>query len=70
MLATYCKPTVHAMCETCYWASNTKRPHRVPHGNRLNETCCFCGSETESGIYKEGKPETFPCKGEHEKPQR
>jgi hypothetical protein len=30
------------------------------------ESCCYCGETTTSGIYQRDDPATVPCGGRHE----
>lgn len=55
----------HPMCDTCWNKKNAgAKPARIPA--REIEVCCFCGRNTESGIYVRYNPQLLACKGEHE----
>ena len=56
---------VHAVCDSCWKASDSREPHRVV--KIVPENCCFCGEETRSGIYVRLDPANpkLRCQGEH-----
>jgi hypothetical protein len=41
-------------------------PTRFKEEMRFVETCCWCGQENESGIYRRENPETLACGGRHD----
>ena len=47
----------HAICETCWFKKN---PGRIPTKltQAEQETCCYCGQPTTSGIYLRDNPKT------------
>lgn len=54
----------HAICDDCYlirWPD--RQPIRLV--NVQLENCCFCGHETDSGIYTREDPENTQCRGNH-----
>lgn len=58
----------HAICGRCFvdqWGS--KRPARIVEGER--EICCFCGADTDAGIYVRRDPKETPCQGGRGVPQ-
>lgn len=58
----------HAICRRCFvdqWGS--KSPARIVEGER--EICCFCGADTDAGIYVERDPKDTPCQGGRSIPQ-
>lgn len=58
----------HAICSRC-WATQwgSKRPSRLIEGE--TEICCFCGADTEAGIYVTRDPKDTPCQGGRGVPQ-
>lgn len=54
---TWNQPT----CDSC-WAAQfgSREPRRMPEDVREVETCSYCGSQTESGIYRRDDPRTVP----------
>lgn len=55
----------HPICDACY--SLKEGFDRVPVRviDTEPEWCCFCGDETEDGIYYRSDPATTPCHGIH-----
>ncbi|MGH9042659.1 MAG: hypothetical protein ACRDZ3_20785 [Acidimicrobiia bacterium] len=52
----------HAMCPRCWGAEwGARQPARVDEGTP--EICCFCGADTDSGIYVRRDPAVTPCQG-------
>jgi len=49
----------HAICRKCYEKHEPGRaPVRVPpEAGAAPETCCFCGSDSEGGIYYRAHPD-------------
>ena len=55
----------HPMCEECWDERNSDRsPYAVLDADL--EMCCWCGRETQSGIYVREDPERLRCLGAHE----
>lgn len=58
----------HAICSRCWlkhWGS--RRPTRLVEGEA--EICCFCGADTDAGIYVRRDPKETPCQGGRGVPQ-
>lgn len=55
----------HPICELCWLATN---PDREPYRLKLTEleTCCWCGMETEGGIYVRHDPKLLMRCGGHQ----
>ena len=53
----------HAICDNC-WVEGNPVEYPVRLVQPVRERCCFCGDETESGIYVREDPKTAPCRGE------
>jgi hypothetical protein len=52
----------HAICPRCWtreWGAKT--PARLVEGE--TEICCFCGVDTDAGIYVRRDPRETPCQG-------
>lgn len=57
----------HPMCAYCWLATNPGRqPMRLSEEVRNIERCCWCGQETESGIYVRHNPAKLPNHRAHE----
>lgn len=58
---------VHSTCTTCWNAQNPDRVAVRLHDAKP-ETCCFCGSTHQSGIYVRHDPTspTLKCGGRHD----
>jgi hypothetical protein len=57
-------PFTHALCEACYeWLEPGREPVMITPPEQ--ETCCWCGKPTTSGIYYRAEPERMVCKGKH-----
>jgi hypothetical protein len=56
----------HLLCEQCYaYMEPGKKPVKVPPAHRDGpQPCCWCGKETNSGIYYRRDPLGSPCLGE------
>jgi hypothetical protein len=52
----------HAMCPEC-WAGEWGAKQPVRSSERPAEICCFCGADTDAGIYLTRDPRTTPCQG-------
>lgn len=54
----------HPICELCW---HLREPNRVPVRikDAQKESCCFCGTATQSGIYVRQDPKTTLCRGTH-----
>lgn len=53
----------HAVCENCWRSLN---PYQEPHrglGVNEPERCCYCGTVTQSGIYRREDPLLVDCQG-------
>jgi hypothetical protein len=57
-------PFTHAICERCYRLKYPSRslPDRL-HFNAV-ERCCFCNTDTRSGIYIRHAPLNLSCRGQ------
>ena len=55
----------HRMCDKCWYKSYKRDPVRVR--NDMIGKCCFCGNDTESGIYVRHDPRDLGCEENHEK---
>lgn len=56
----------HASCLACYHVKYPgKWPPRAKAEVRETETCCYCGTQTVSGIYVRDDPNTLKCGGKH-----
>lgn len=59
----------HAICDECYETESEKddalpeKPVRLRYPSK--EDCCFCGQQTESGIYIRKDPAQVKCGGSH-----
>jgi len=54
----------HSICLIC-WENN--QPGREPVTVKCGkEVCCFCGRDTEDGIYIREDPKELRCQGKHE----
>jgi hypothetical protein len=57
-------PAMHAICAPCLIAQH---PGTIPVGvpDPATEVCCWCGSDTDHGIYLGRQPQDVPCHGSH-----
>jgi hypothetical protein len=46
------------MCASCW---NERRVTKAVEGNAESESCCWCGSDTTSGIWVRNDPEKLSC---------
>jgi hypothetical protein len=53
------------MCEICWLLLNPNHPPITVRGGDP-EKCCWCGNETESGIFVRYDPTELRCGGHHE----
>jgi hypothetical protein len=51
----------HAICCRCWQREWGRRPARLVEGE--TEICCFCGVDTDAGIYVRRDPKEMPCQG-------
>jgi hypothetical protein len=56
----------HNICETCWHAiSPDREPCALKSEYAKEETCCWCGKTTKSGIYVRADPQSVKCQGKH-----
>lgn len=53
----------HAICFDC-WDKREPTTEAIPIFITEFETCCFCGHETQAGIYVREDPCKVRCKGQ------
>lgn len=58
----------HAICSTC-WTGEWGARHPARLGDGEPEICCFCGADTNAGIYVKRDPKETPCQGGRGVPQ-
>lgn len=56
----------HSICDDCWLIKcgeegELRLPVRVKYEHRDEETCCFCGEKTMSGIYIRQDPAKMDC---------
>ena len=54
----------HKMCSVCWYAHNDGDPVRLKY-DQVGK-CCFCGIDTQSGIYVRHDPRELTCEKNHE----
>lgn len=47
-------------CDACWDERRPYAPKRITAGYRATETCCYCGEDTDSGIYVRENPAEVP----------
>ena len=53
----------HRMCDHCWSRSHKRDPLRIK--NDPIGKCCFCGKDTNSGIYVRYDPKELNCEKNH-----
>jgi hypothetical protein len=55
----------HAQCAKCWNDANPDRATANEDTERDSEKCCFCGMQTQSGIFVRHDPRLLICQGKH-----
>ncbi len=55
----------HAICDRCWFERRAQNYGPVRMREPETETCCFCGTPTDSGIRVRCGPDETLCRGQH-----